>query len=277
MISLLDQFRGFCSTPSILPQNKNFSLRTFSFPEIEINEAIINDLEKMEHPRNSVLGKRMESFFEITINHSERYDLIDSNIQIIENKQTLGEIDFLLYDKLQSRPLHVELVYKLYVYDEQLSPEINRWIGPNRKDSFSEKLEKLKNRQFPILYKPETLRYLDKLGLAPQEIEQQLCFKAKLFTASDSPLQKAETNIINPDCFNGEWYRFSEFEKLGWQENLFLSPQKRYWSTSPADNQEWIGYDDIIKNIKSLFAKHRAPLIWMKMGDSFKSFFVVWW
>ncbi|TBW29299.1 DUF1853 family protein [Gramella sp. KN1008] len=277
MISLVDQFRGFCSTPSIFPQNKNLSVRSFSFPDVEINSAIVNDLENIVHPRNSVLGKRMESFFEIAIKHSERYDLIDSNIQIIENKQTLGEIDFLLYDKLKACPLHVELVYKLYVYDEQLSPEINRWIGPNRKDSFSEKLEKLKNKQFPILYKPETLTYLEKLGLAPQDIEQRLCFKAKLFTASDLPIQKDENNIINSDCFSGELYRFSEFEKFNWQQNLFFSPQKKYWSASPATNPEWLDYNDIVKNIKSLFERQRAPLIWMKTKTGYKSFFVVWW
>jgi hypothetical protein len=47
----------------------------------------------------------------------------------------------------------MELAYKFYLFDPSISSEpINNWIGPNRNDSLQEKLEKLKTKQFPLLY-----------------------------------------------------------------------------------------------------------------------------
>ncbi|HSP11054.1 MAG TPA: DUF1853 family protein, partial [Salegentibacter sp.] len=47
---------------------------------------------------NFVLGKRMESFFELLIQNSVRYKRLANNIQISRDKITLGELDFLLKD-----------------------------------------------------------------------------------------------------------------------------------------------------------------------------------
>ncbi len=51
-------------------------------------------IEKLE--RIFVLGKRVEAFFEHQIQQSEDYLLKISNLQIIQNKKTLGELDFII-------------------------------------------------------------------------------------------------------------------------------------------------------------------------------------
>lgn len=269
------QFEGFVKTPDIFQENSQAPFRQFAFPELKITGEIITDLEKLHHPRNSVLGKRMESFFEIAIKHSSRYRIIASNIQIIEQKRTLGEIDFLLYDKLTSRPIHVELVYKLYIYDPESSSAMAGWIGPNRRDSLAAKLTKLESAQFPLLYRPETLKYLGDLGLKPEDIEQQLCFKAKLFTPPELELSKHWP--VNLESYTGNWFGYSEFMAQPWENNLFMSPPKKDWSGDPSASREWLAYAEIIKNITTLFEKKKSPLIWMKTPGGYKSFFVVWW
>lgn len=274
-LSILNQFKGFLLTPEILPRNDNSYLKSFEFPEIEITDALLEDLKKLDHPRISILGKRMESFFEIAIKYCNRYDLIASNIQIIEDKRTIGELDFLVYDKERSKFLHIELVYKLYVYDPTLSPEVDKWIGPNRRDSFSEKTDKLRTRQFPLLYRPETLTYLHDLNLNPEDIEQQLCFKAQLFLPEN--LDAHQSNLISSNCFVGKWFSFHDFQNAGWENNLFFSPQKKDWSSHPKSNSRWYGYDEILNKIQLLFEKKKAPLVWMKTEDSFHRFFIVWW
>ena len=271
---IVDQFKGFLDTPDIRKENEK-AFQIFQFPSVEITDSLISDLEQIEHPRNSVLGKRMESFFSVAINHSERYKLIGSNIQIIENKHTLGEIDFLLFDKLTEKPLHVELVYKLYIYDPGFSSEVDRWIGPNRRDSFSQKLSKLKSRQFPLLHRPETFRYLQNFNLKPEAVDQQLCFKAKLFLPERKDL--IEQDFINPECLTGNWFTMEEFMQKNWQENLFYWPVKRNWSTHPYKNENWFVYEEAIQNIRDLFKRKKAPLIWMKTPEGYRSFFVVWW
>ena len=272
-IKIIDQFQGFLDTPDIFPESGEFPV--FEFPEINITDSLITDLENLDHPRNSVLGKRMESFFEVAIKHSERYELIGSNIQIIENKRTLGELDFLLFDRKTEIPLHVELVYKLYVYDDSFSEETERWIVPNRRDSFSEKLHKLKQKQFPLLYRSETKFFLEKQGLKAEDIEQQLCFKAQLFSPEVSTSEKQ--SLINSECFRGIWMNFEEYLNLEAEDSLFYSPKKKDWSSSPANNSEWFSKEDIIVKVQELFRKHKSPLIWKKSGSGYERFFIVWW
>ena len=272
-LSILNQFQGFVETPDIFTASKN-DLKVFTFPKVSISEKLILDLMKIDHPRNSVLGKRMESFFEIAIDHSERYDLMAANIQIIQEKQTHGELDFLVFDKENSRPLHVELVYKLYVYDPSFPKEIEKWIGPNRRDSLLQKQDKLRTKQFPLLHKPETEAYLSKMNLSADEIEQQLCFKAQLYTPVN---YKPDNETVNLNGLRGHWYRYEDFLNMNWQENQFFSPKKKYWSCDPKDNSNWISYSELLNEIEFLFEKKKAPLIWMKTKSGYHRFFIVWW
>ncbi|MBT8295316.1 MAG: DUF1853 family protein [Gramella sp.] len=273
-LSITDQFQGFLKTADIFNNEQSFEFKTFEFPDINITSELRSDLEKIDHPRNSVMGKRMESFFEIAIKHSDRYELLASNIQIIENKNTLGELDLLLFDHQTSKPLHVELVYKLYVYDQAFPSEIQRWIGPNRKDSFSEKLKKLREKQFPLLYRSETFKYLDSLDIDIENTEQQLCFKSQLFTPENLDLND---QVINLESHTGAWYSYEEFLKKPWQDHLFNSPEKKNWSCDPTKNHNWFSYHDLLDTVQILFEKNKAPLIWMKTDTSFQRFFIVWW
>ena len=274
-ISIFDQFQGFLNTSDILLNSKYQDIISFDFPEVISSASLKKDLKGLDHPRNSVLGKRMESFFEIAIKYIDRYELIASNIQIIENKQTLGELDFLVFDRQRKIPLHIELVYKLYVYDPELDPEIKKWIGPNRRDSFSEKLEKLKSRQFPLLYKPETFSYLRELGISIDDIEQQLCFKAQLFTPEKINLK--DQGLINLASHVGLYYNLNEFLKMDWQQNLFYSPKKKDWSCNPEKNSNWIDREKLIKDLQVLFENEKSPLVWMKTATTYHTFFIVWW
>ncbi|TRO66389.1 DUF1853 family protein [Christiangramia sabulilitoris] len=269
-ISVPDQFEGFLNTPDIFQDRFSCNYKTFEFPEIEITKEIIAELEELEHPRNSVLGKRMESFFEIAIRHSKRYDLTASNIQIIDRKQTLGELDFLIFDHERSKTIHVELVYKLYIYDPSFETEIKRWIGPNRRDSFYEKLEKLKTRQFPLIFKPETSEYLDDLGIEVNEIEQQLCFKAHLYLPQNSRTKNA-IGVM------GNYYNLTDFQNMPWKDHLFYSPKKKEWSCSPEKNQNWYSYPELMDNIQSMLADKRSPMVWMKTQTGYHRYFIVWW
>ncbi|APG59484.1 DUF1853 family protein [Christiangramia salexigens] len=274
-MQLEDQFYGFCETPSILTDRVLNEYISFNFPQPKEQFNLSQAQDEVLHPRNSVLGKRMESFFQMAVNQSEEYDLLSSNIQILSDKRTIGELDFLVYDKIRKKPLHVELVYKLYIYIPEFSDEIDRWVGPNRKDSYSEKLAKLQEHQFPLLFKPETNEYLYKLRLKPEDIEQHLCFKAKLFIPEG--IRPKDEGIINMDCISGFWYSHEQFLNKNWEDNLFYSPRKQDWSCDPKHNADWMDYDSINAQIKLLFEKEKAPLIWMKSGNEIRSFFVVWW
>lgn len=225
---------------------------------------------------NFVLGKRMESFFELLIQNSVRYKRLANNIQISRDKITLGELDFLLKDLHTNQNIHLELVYKFYVYDPSFSSEEARWIGPNRKDSFLQKMEKLKQKQFALLHKPETREFLKSLELIPEDLIQQTYFKAKLFVPRT--FQQYKFPKLNQECVAGYYLSFKEFNSAEYKDFKYHAPSKQDWPVAPNFGRDWVSYSEISKQIILSLEKKKSPLIWMKRSETdFESFFVVWW
>src|SRR5690606_23106204 len=123
-----------------------------------------------------------------------------------DGKRTIGELDALLMTEIG--PVHLEIVYKFYLYDpDEGQTELSHWIGPNRKDNLLQKLKKLKEKQFSLLYHSKTQPLLDNLGLILDEIKQQVLFKAQLFL----PLGHQNTVFfqLNPACVKGFYLKIN--------------------------------------------------------------------
>lgn len=274
---LTRQLEGFFHTPLMWKEKEVFGLCQFRIPTPFLpcsDTSIESKIPSIKS--NFVLGKRMESFLELQLKHTEEYKLLNANIQIHREKITLGELDFLIKDLLQDQVIHLEMVYKFYVYDPALEGELEGWIGPNRKDTFLQKAEKIKSRQFPLLYEPETCKFLHDRGLNPTSIVQKVCFKANLFVPLKHLNKKFE--IINKECITGYWLHLEEFSSGIYSSFSFFAPRKQDWPVNPKYNEDWISYSEILKEIKTLFESRRSPLIWMKRNETcFERFFVVWW
>ncbi|MFD2434198.1 DUF1853 family protein [Mesonia maritima] len=232
--------------------------------------------ENFKLPESLVLGKRAERFFEIAINQDEDYKFLAGNLQIIHEKQTLGEFDFFLKEKASNQIFHVELVYKFYVYDPDFENELDCWIGPNRKDSLIRKIKRLKEHQLPLLFREESSDSLKKFQLNPESIQQKVCFKANLFIPKR--FQHQTFLHINNDCIVGFWIHSNEFTKAEYGSFQFYSPKKKNWPIEPEQNQTWKNFDEINSEIEYLFQHKKAALLWMKKDtQTFERFFVVWW
>lgn len=268
------QFQGFLSTPPLW-RGSFMGLQQFDLPEQNIS------LENLETKipslaRNFVLGKRMESFFEFCLEENRQFTILAANIQISKERITIGELDFLLKDLFTNKTFHIEMVYKFYVYDANFSSEMQRWIGPNRKDSLLQKVEKLKEKQFPLLFKPETEDLLQSLGIKNKEVIQKTYFKANLFIPKS--LQKQKFPNIDSACIAGTWVHFNEFNSVTYQEFEFFLPKKQDWPIDPQYGDTWVSHSEIIKEIWTHFHKKKSPLVWIKKpGNEFERLFVVWW
>ena len=270
------QFQGFLATPPLWFKNDLFDLPQFEFPRAPLlsKETILAGSPSLL--TNFVLGKRAESFFDLALTHSDRFQVIAQNIQIQREKITLGEIDFLIQDSINIRQLHVELVCKFYVYDPSFENELERWIGPNRKDTLLQKTEKLKQKQLPLLYKPETGPYLSELNLQSEKIQQEVCFKANLFIPKN--LKNKEFEDINHQCISGFWIHSQEFTQTDYGKFQFLAPKKQDWCIDPKYGENWVSYSEIKESIGELFLQKKSPLIWVrKNNEQFERLFVVWW
>lgn len=269
------QFEGFLNTPALW-RNYFQEIQQFQLPQIKdpLEKPIAEDLPSLS--TNFVMGKRVERFFEWIIRQNQGYKLLAENMQISRNKITLGELDFLLKDLINQQVYHVEMVYKFYVYDPSFTAENQRWIGPNRKDTLLQKTKKLKEKQFPLLFKPETKELLSSLNLNAEEVLQQSCFKANLFVPGE--LQNKQFSEINSDCIAGIWLHFNEFKTSSCKNFEYYAPKKQDWPISPEHGETWFSHSEIINQIDILFENKKASLIWVKKpGNNYERLFVVWW
>ena len=214
------------------------------------------------HPNHLRLGKQIESFVDFQLLHTPGTEILAKNLQIIHNKQTLGEIDFLI--RFNQTPIHLEVVYKFYLYNPSVgTAELDHWIGPNNKDCLLYKLEKFKTKQLPLLYKAETQPYLKHLNLTPEEIKQYVCFKAQLFVPFNS--SKTIFTGINNACIKGFYItpeQLSQFDSY-----TFYIPNKHDWILPVTKDVSWMNYSMFTKQIEVCKQKKQAPLCWFLSPD----------
>lgn len=270
MHSLKEQFLGFYNTLSLF-DSSIWELNQFEFEKIDIDNL---DFESFEITGQMPLGKRVERFFEFYIENSNRYDVIKQNIQIISNKNTLGEIDFILEDKKLNTLIHLELVYKYYLYTPSLEKELARYIGPNRDDTLIKKLKKLKDKQFPLLYKNQTKEYLDSLDI--ENIEQKMCLKANIFLPKQ--MYKQELPLIDNSCIKGFYISYEEFLSSDeYKEFSYFMPHRYDWLIDAKQNDTWKSYDEILEEVRYFMDLKKSPLLWLKNKSSYENFFVTWY
>jgi hypothetical protein len=259
------QYQGYLRTPSLW-KNSVFGIQQFEFStdaENIINESI---------PENLRLGKRVERFVSSQLQQNKEITILLENVQVQNEKITIGEIDCLL--KHNHTPIHLEIIYKFYLFDAQIgTTEIEHWIGPNRNDSLLKKLTKLKEKQLPLLYNPLTKPLLDDLDLKADEIQQVVCFKAQLFV----PYQKdVEFKELNAACINGFYIPISEIKQF--TDSKFYIPTKTNWLLEVQTQVNWLNYSLFSEEVTTLTNAKTAPLCWIKFPNgNIQKFFVVWW
>ncbi|WP_424493536.1 DUF1853 family protein [Salinimicrobium sp. GXAS 041] len=270
--AFLNQFLGFLKTP---PLWRDHSLSSFSQYVLDENISA-EELQIELFPPAMVLGKRIERFLRIYLDHFSDEDVLAENVQVFSDKVTLGEFDFILKNRNSGAISHVEVVYKFYLYDPTFPEEVDRWIGPNKKDSLHKKLLRLENRQFPLLYKQEAAPLLKHFEIDPEKVIQKALFKANLFV----PLEKVGKHLplINNECIQGVWIRYQDFTNQSFGSYQFFSPKKPDWPTLPEKGTDWYSYSEIKEELETFIEKKRSPLLWMKKNSQdYQRFFVVWW
>lgn len=273
-MSIKQQYAGFLDSKLLWKNASLFELAQF---DLEISDDFIPNELPIEIPENEVLGKRIEHFFEYFINNSKNNRLILKNLQIFKDKITIGELDFLIEDRQRKQVLHIEFIYKFYLYDPKKSQiALERWIGPNRNDSLLDKITKLKEKQLPLLYRSETITTLQKLDIQPNDIIQKVCFFGNLFVPLSH--QNKKFSHLNNDCIVGYWIHSEEFTKEEYGSYLYYIPQKKDWITDPKYNEIWHPFSSISDQLNTQLIKKKSPLLWIKSNeDSFSKCFIVWW
>ncbi len=257
---------------SILKANSlDFSvtgLQTFNLSVLNL----ATDLE-FQLPTNIRLGHLAEKIVSVLIKSSTNYKVLYENIQVLEDKKTIGEIDFIIEEIRTKQLIHMELAYKFYLFDPNLSSEpINNWIGPNRNDSLKEKLEKLKRKQFPLLHHHcAKSKFID---IAIDEVSQALCLLVSLFIPYE---YKASVSPAYKKAIKGFYLNFEKFISIDNSAKTYYLPLKKEWGMDPSENENWTDFNGVEKYINTSMKEKQAPLCWQKHKDSYVAFFIVWW
>ncbi len=262
------RFEGFLKTPTLWSANHVYNLTQF-----EINQTPISFSVNIDS--NLRLGKYIERFVSHQLLNDDSTEIISENIQLFRDKITVGELDCLLLKN--NKPIHLEIIYKFYVYNPDTTNKkdpLHCWIGPNRKDSLVEKLEKLQNKQLPLLYSKECLTYLKNINLESSEIKQQVYFKAQLFV----PYSRKNNSYgaINLECIKGFYLHHNEVQI--YNDAKFYIPSKKDWLIIPHTNVNWLTYQEYLLESNYYLLRKFSPLCWLKTSTGeLSKFFLVWW
>lgn len=259
------RFDGFLNTPCLWKHDAVYNLQQF---EIESKSTKIN----IDIDENLRLGKYIERLVSFELQQQESISILSENIQIQDNKTTLGELDCLLLK--DEKPIHLEIIYKFYVYDDSIgNSEIEHFVGPNKKDTLVKKLNKLSKKQLPLLHSKHCKNYLKTLDLNSNEIEQHVYFKAQLFV----PFQKKIIlKILNQECVAGFYINTKQLQEFF--DCKFYIPEKIDWIISPHFNINWLNFEFFKKIAQSYLERQFSPLCWVKFPNGeLKKFFLVWW
>ena len=242
-------------------------------PSFNLSQLNLDDYPDIELPTNLRLGHLTEKIVSELIKSSRNYKVIYENVQIIEHKNTLGEIDFIIKELKTNQVIHLELAYKFYLFDPSISSvAINNWIGPNRNDSLIKKLQKIKNKQFPLLNHKATQSKLNSVNL--NYTSQVLCLLTSLFIPYK---YEGSFNPIIKKAIKGYYLSFDQFTSLDNTLKSYYLPLKKEWGMEPSENENWTIFNDI-KSIIRIFIKERqAPLCWQKHENIYSAFFIIWW
>ena len=243
-------------------------IESFSLSKLELDRDLDFPL-----PGNIRLGHLAERIVAELIKASANYSVLYENVQLIEDKKTIGEIDFILTELETKRIIHLELAYKFYLFDPSIPGEaIGKWIGPNRKDSLIEKLDKLKEKQFPLLYHDCAKSTLNTIPI--REASQALCMLVSLFVPYHS---KVSFEPRYARAIKGYYLYHETFINLDHTNKVYCLPPKKEWGIDPSENEDWMDFELIKKSIESSVKERQSRLCWQKQGDSYSGFFIVWW
>ena len=171
------------------------------------------------------LGRRFESLLTAMLEQSDACKLLKHGLVVRDNKQTIGEIDYLI--KLPRSVLHLEVAIKFYagVGQPDDPPSTISWIGPSCRDRLDLKINHLLNHQLKLCSTESGQRTLGLSGLPlPQssigliygyliqpwqqmnEIPQQTKQVRRAFWTTHSEALAAMKHLSRPYSTEYGWY-----------------------------------------------------------------------
>ena len=173
--------------------------------------------------QNLRLGKYVEDLFITYLRNHKDIDELNHNLQVSENSNTIGEIDYLF--QYQDQCYHWELAYKFYLLHEHQSQLA--YYGPQGKDRLDLKVNKLSQHQLPLVQHPQLKPLIDQYE---KPIQSQIYMKGWIFYHMLRPTIPPNFPKLNPQHQKGWWLFQKEFHNFSFDPSFsFLNSEKSRW------------------------------------------------
>lgn len=218
---------------------------------------------------NKLLGKYFESFIGFWLLNSKRFKLINNNVQVEKNGETLGEFDFILRDNSTEAFIHLECAGKFYLSSEN-SSYWSTFIGPNPHDNLQKKMNKMIYDQTNLSRTENGRSKLIEFGI--NKIKSAMIIKGYFFYHFNSFYNNS---IIIPEHSNinhnkGWWLSFSEagnLRNLKSEKWAVLKRQNWISATVIKDKKEIFNFEELLLFLKSYFEFNYYPLLIVSLHD----------
>ena len=243
-----------------------------------------------------ILGAYFEALWEFYLHEYPGKKLIAKNLQVFGNGKTIGEFDFIYLDETTGKHYHLEVAIKYYLGIDNTMPNGNcrsndsshfyaqNWLGPNTRDSFDRKYQKMFSHQSQLSCIPEAKECLKSIGIS--RITPKICLLGYLFyplntsNAQRSPMYPVNASVNHN---RGYWLRISQMQALLPKFEMWGIRGKPHWLASvKKKTRELYGRDVLISTLQTHFNQCQRPILISNFNqvehDSFESeilFFIV--
>lgn len=243
------------SSPCLWPNShwfqKKYQETSAWMQQLDTDPAELNELLTRQKDRR--LGKYFETLWFYWLSKHPRYAIVENNVQINIDGETLGEIDFIVFDKKSKKTMHWELAVKFYLAVGD-TREMANWHGPNLGDRLDKKVAHLLQHQSIIGREPRVLQWLKSQGIAIDRCAVML--KGRLYYPWSLNQQMVQGKLdlppeCSPDLLYGCWFKQSELAAAfddgqgympllnqGWLERIPTDFQHEYYTKNKINDNE---------------------------------------
>jgi hypothetical protein len=252
---LLRDLAWAVNSPSLIrdelaqPHTRSYRLDPATVDVEHLHESFADHCERR-------VGRYFERLVVYWLRHVRGLEIIAQTFPVREGGRTLGEIDLVFRDEL-GRVTHWELAVKFYLDaskdDSQSDGAGIRLIGPNARDSFEEKMNRMYGHQ---------------LRLSEQhfpDVEARSAFvKGRIFYRDpDAPFDNPPERL-SPQHLRGSWLHASDIELIPRDPAGFRALPKPFWlspETSELADTSILGRSELIETLGKHFEQQDRPVL----------------
>lgn len=221
MTRYLNDLAWMLKSPELLELNSELSIR-----DLTHRMKVSNNFNYKETHR---LGVYFEQLWQHLVYSCDSLEVLEHNLQVIIEKNTLGEFDSIIRDKESQKNIHCELAVKFYLKVGDGST-LSDWVGPNLQDRFDNKYDRLFEHQLALSKKELIKQWLADRNIKIDAIK--LLTKGRLFYPLDDYMNDdfSYPREVSTRHLKGFWTSWEDFAHLQLSSSIdwYLLP-KKYW------------------------------------------------